>query len=324
MTINKFKVDENFEKAKKQSQHMRTSKTGKVFSAGKGSNVSNNPGAPDDIHGIAPNKETYEEMASKVPNIGDSVVITNGRFKNQQGEVIKMGTLGNDYTVELQSGTKAIVFHGDIKKAPPTAQEQYNSARRSVFEFLELHGVGYGEADLGMIGDINETMSLGLSLAEKERMVKQYNEKSNDETRKKEIKHWLSIKSGRNKDVFFNTEERLNQAVDEIAKDPNDIEVAIESHLDSRKRNMIGKNDNGHIMDFIKEKEASSIVKEIKNFNFLNRFRTKEGFVHIVSHTDVKEIGVKTQQETRLDTLLETFDGKLQRTNSNIIGEVLI
>lgn len=60
-------------------------------------------------------EQAYEELAAKVPVMGDTLVFSAGRFKSQSGKVVAMGTHGNNYTVEMAGGTKTIVFQGDIE-----------------------------------------------------------------------------------------------------------------------------------------------------------------------------------------------------------------
>ena len=48
------------------------------------------------------------------PNIGDIVTFSAGRFQDVKGKVIAMGTQGNNYTVQMDDGTKAIIFPSQI------------------------------------------------------------------------------------------------------------------------------------------------------------------------------------------------------------------
>lgn len=48
------------------------------------------------------------------PKIGDVVTFSAGRFQDTKGKVIAMGTQGNNYTVQMDDGTKAIIFPSQI------------------------------------------------------------------------------------------------------------------------------------------------------------------------------------------------------------------
>lgn len=60
--------------------------------------------------------QTYEEMSNEVPQTGDEVIVNSGRFVNSKGKVIDMGIYGNDYKVQMEDGTKAIISPTELKR----------------------------------------------------------------------------------------------------------------------------------------------------------------------------------------------------------------
>lgn len=60
--------------------------------------------------------ERDEEERLAVINVGDSVIVNAGRFKNAKAQVLAMGLKGNNYKVQFDDGTKAIVFSDQIQK----------------------------------------------------------------------------------------------------------------------------------------------------------------------------------------------------------------
>lgn len=61
-------------------------------------------------------KKMSDNYAKSAIQKGDAVIVNAGRFKDANGTVINMGTHGNNYTVAMEDGTKAIIFPGDIRK----------------------------------------------------------------------------------------------------------------------------------------------------------------------------------------------------------------
>ena len=74
MTLKKFRIDENDDIEKVQKQHMRTSKTGKMYSAGKGNEK----------------EQTKNHVKDKTNfKVGDDV----GHSTGFMGQVVKIGTV---------------------------------------------------------------------------------------------------------------------------------------------------------------------------------------------------------------------------------------
>jgi hypothetical protein len=91
-------------------------------------------------------KETYEQLAAKVPKIGDLVRIKSGtdKYNNKTGKVIRIGTMGNNYTVEVKNGTKLILFPADIEKLSTENFKVYkmnSDVRQYLDDYIDATGV---------------------------------------------------------------------------------------------------------------------------------------------------------------------------------------